>query len=290
MTQIISRPGHDFTPGVQAEPHVAAMFAKHVITMDRLRTMVPSVFATTARDDVSDRYRFVPTSHVVDILADHGFLPVRAEQSLVRREGGAAFAMHMLRFRHRDFLTMAKVGDELPELVLRNSHDRSCAYQFTVGVFRLVCSNGAVCAVGDFGSFAVKHVGGPDFDKQIIDTTFRVVEETPKVMETVNAWKGIELTSPQRHAFAAAALELKENKPIQPAQLLTPKRQEDRKGDLWTTSQVIQEHLMRGGDRGRGSTGRRVTTRPIKSVNEDVKTNKALWRLTEEMARLVGAN
>lgn len=288
MTTMISRPGHDFTPGAAAEPHVAAMFAKGVLSRDELRRKVPSVFAASARDDVSAKYRFVPTIEIVDVLADQGFFPVRAEQTLVRREGGAAFATHMLRFRHADFLTMAKVGDELPELVLKNSHDRSCAVQLHLGIFRLVCSNGAVCSIGDMGGFSVKHVGGPDFSKGVIDATFQVVDQTPAVLNKIEAWKGIELTSPQKHAFAKAALELKENKPILPGQLLAPKRMEDRKGDLWTTSQVIQEHLMRGGDRGRNATGRRTTTRPIKSVNEDMRTNKALWRLTEEMAKLVG--
>jgi hypothetical protein len=283
MTTILSRPGHSFVNGT---PAVRPNTTK-TLTMDDLHRLVPSVFAVAAREDVSSRYRFVPTSHVVDILADQGFLPVRAEQSLVRGEDKRNFAMHMLRFRHRDFLGMAAVGDEIPEVVLKNSHDRSCAYQFMVGLFRLVCSNGAVCSIGDYGSFSVKHVGGSEFDKQIIDTTCRVVDEIPQVMETVNRWKQIELTSPQKHAFAAAALELKETKPILPAQLLTPRRQEDRKSDLWTVSQVMQEHLLKGGDRGKGTTGRRTTTRPIKSVDADIKTNKALWRLTTEMAKLV---
>lgn len=35
-----------------------------------------------------------------------------------------------------------------------------------------------------------------------------------------------------------------------------------------------------------GSTGRRATTRPVTGVDGDVKTNKALWRLAEEMAKL----
>ncbi len=35
----------------------------------QLRNMAPSVFATAPYTAVSDRYRFVPTSEVVDLLA-----------------------------------------------------------------------------------------------------------------------------------------------------------------------------------------------------------------------------
>jgi hypothetical protein len=44
------------------------------------------------------------------------------------------------------------------------------------------------------------------------------------------------LTPAQREAFASAALELKDNRAITPAQLLAPCRHEDRRNDLWTTA------------------------------------------------------
>jgi len=43
---------------------------------------------------------------------------------------------------------------------------------------------------------------------------------------------------------------------------------------------------LRGGDRGRAATGRRTTTRPVKSVGEDLRLNRALWTLTERLAGL----
>jgi hypothetical protein len=50
---------------------------------------------------------------------------------------------------------------------------------------------------------------------------------------------------------------------------------------------VVQEHLLRGGDKGRAATGRRITTRPVKSVGEDIRLNRALWTLTEKLAEAV---
>jgi hypothetical protein len=254
---------------------------------DQLRRSVPSVFATSPWGAMSGRYRMVPTIDVVGTLRDKGFLPVRAEQSRTRVPGKGEFTCHMLRFRHADYLTPLAVGAEIPELVLVNSHDGTSAYKFLAGIFRLVCSNGMIVQSSDHGSISVRHSGGSDFRDRVIDATFRIMDDAPRTLARIDAWKAIELTSPQREAFAAAALELKDTRAVTPAQLLAPRRAEDRKTDLWTTASVVQEHLLRGGDRGRAATGRRTTTRPVKGVGEDLRLNRALWMLTEKLAEIV---
>jgi hypothetical protein len=78
--------------------------------------------------------------------------------------------------------------------------------------------------------------------------------------------------------------------PIRPEQLLLEHRYDDKGKDLWTTFNVVQENIMKGGLRGRKRDAngrmRNTTTRPVKSIDRDVKLNKALWVLTEEMSRL----
>ena len=241
---------------------------------------------------MSHRYKMVPTAEVVDILRDRGFHPVRAQQSRSRIPGKADFTRHIVRFRHEDYLRPAQVGEELPELVLTNSHDGTAAYRFNSGIFRLVCMNGLVVASADFGGISVKHSGGLDFNSRVIDATYRIIEDTPKTLATIEEWKGISLTRPQQIAFAEAATELKPSAAIQPMQLLTSKRREDDtdaegRRDLWRTLNVVQEHATQGGIRGRAVTGRRTTTRPIKSVEADIRTNRALWMLATKMAELV---
>jgi hypothetical protein len=55
---------------------------------------------------------------------------------------------------------------------------------------------------------------------------------------------------------------------------------------LWTTFNVVQEHVVRGGDRYFGyEDGRGVIhgkTRPVGSLSEGQKLNKALWSLAGE--------
>jgi hypothetical protein len=72
---------------------------------------------------------------------------------------------------------------------------------------------------------------------------------------------------------------------ITAGQLLLPRRAADASDDLWSTYNVIQENLMRGNQRGRShsKTQRRVRTRPVQSVDTDIRLNRALWTLAQHM-------
>lgn len=73
---------------------------------------------------------------------------------------------------------------------------------------------------------------------------------------------------------------------LSPEKLLTPVRYGDAATDLWTTFNVVQEHLVRGGDRYLAYTDgmgiRRNRTRPVASLTEGQRINKALWTLAGE--------
>jgi hypothetical protein len=71
--------------------------------------------------------------------------------------------------------------------------------------------------------------------------------------------------------------------------LLRPRRQADRSNDLWSTFNVTQEHLLRGGDQYRhvSEATRRVSYRQtgeVRSIDETSKLNRALWTLAQGMA------
>ena len=75
--------------------------------------------------------------------------------------------------------------------------------------------------------------------------------------------------------------------------MLTVRRSVDRSDDLWTTTNVIQENVIRGGlsawGRDANNRPRRVTTREVRGIDQDVKLNRALWVLGERMAQLKAA-
>lgn len=122
------------------------------LSRDDLRTLTPSVFASTPWQGMSQSYRFIPTADVLDMMAEQGLRVTSARQSRSRIEGKAPFTRHMLRLRHDSFLD---AREEVPEVVLVNSHDRTSAYRVFSGVFRLVCENGMIVQSADFGSFSI---------------------------------------------------------------------------------------------------------------------------------------
>ena len=259
------------------------------LTEAQLRHYAPSIFATGAHGAVSERYQFIATTALIDGLADEGWLPVYAAETRVRRPDKHGFAKHLLRFRRLDE-AFPMVGDSFPEIVLVNSHDRSCAYRLHAGLFRLVCSNGMIIADADMGQVRRRHSG--DAVDDVIEGTYAIVESLPRIAHQVAEFSAIALAPREQEAFAEAARALRWDQgaaPVTPAQLIQARRPEDDKDDLWTTYQRIQENLFKGGLQGRARSGRRTTTRAIQSVDANVSLNKALWLLTERLAELKGA-
>jgi hypothetical protein len=261
--------------------------------MDSIRSIAPSVFADQPHESRSSRYTYIPTSTVVEGLMANDFLPVRATQSSSRIEGKSEFTKHMLRFRHASAQDVA-VGDSVPELVVINSHDGTSAYKLMGGIFRLVCLNGMVVADSMCGSISVRHTGNVVDD--VIEGSFSVMQGVTRALDVSQDWQALRLSAPEQQVFAEAAHELrfadsdgKIDTPIQAAQMLRARRNEDRADDLWHTFNRVQENAIRGGlsaHAGREHDYRRVTTRPVKGIDQDVRLNRALWTLAEKMAQL----
>ena len=266
------------------------------LTMDQLRSAVPSAFALDKHDSRSQRYTYIPTVNVIEGLMGEGFQPFKAIQGKSRVEGKQEFTKHLIRFRHQS-QTLATVGDSAPEVILINSHDGTSSYKLIAGIFRMVCSNGLIVADSTVGSLSVPHKG--DIVSQVIEGSFEIIGNSNRALETTREWQNLQLTAGEQNAFAEAAHELRfadaegeVTTPIQAAQLLNPRRNADNGNDLWRTFNRVQENVIRGGLHGMGRDAnnrlRRVTTREVRGIDQDVKLNRAMWMLTEKMAELKG--
>jgi hypothetical protein len=256
--------------------------SNHPLTDDQILRAAPSVFAESAHESRSRRYTYIPTIEVVNGLRREGFQPFMACQAKTRVEGKEAFTKHLIRFRHASQIA----GAEANEIILVNSHDGTSSYQMLAGCFRFVCQNGLIC--GDtVEDFRVRHSG--DVVGNVIEGAFRVLNEFEQVDASKDTMKQIELKPEHQQIFARAALQLRydeDEAPIQPEQLNITRRMDDRGADLWRTFNRVQENMMRGGLRGRNANGGRMSTREVKGVSENVRLNRALWTLAEEMAKL----
>ena len=53
---------------------------------------------------------------------------------------------------------------------------------------------------------------------------------------------------------------------------------------MWTTFNVVQENLIRGGVKGFNTeTGRKNTTREVKSIDKNLAINSAVWTVAKVM-------
>lgn len=275
---------HDFTRGARVHNPAAAAFRP--LSESELRRAVPSAFAEQAASDVSGRYLFIPTFELIRRVSEQtGLVPVRAREQTVREPDHAGFARHEITFRLPDAGRAFVVGDTVAELRLTNSHNRSSAYHIDAGLWRFACSNGLLVSDAMLPGIRVRHTGGDETLRQVIEGTCTVIREVPQLHGKIETLAADTLTDAEQFAFARAATVARwgEAAPVRPAALLEARRPGDVGSDAWRTLNRVQENIMQGGQRGRAATGRRLRTRPVQSITEDQRINRALFVLMDAL-------
>lgn len=256
-----------------------------------LRKMCSLAFATAPTNPkVSQNYLHVNTKTVIDDLAKLGWLPVKAGQRKSRGKG-TIHSKHMVAFQHPDIVVKGKNGDDAyPRIILQNSHDGFHCFKFSVGIYRLVCSNGLVIADEKFGDFSIRHQGYTfeELSNFIRDT----IANLPGRVEIMNKMKERILSFEEKVKFAMDALMIRSG--VTPnseeaskiiydeetlKEVIEPTRDADKGEDLWLTLNIIQEKMTKGGFHA-GLAGAKVRkVRSIKSFEKDLHINKELFKL-----------
>lgn len=253
------------------------------LTVDELAHYVPSVFSEDKHASRSERYTYIPTISLLDKLREEGFVPFFACQTRVRDLDKREHTKHMLRLRRSGQI----LQKEVQEIVLLNSHDGSSSYQMIPGWFRQIYSNGLVCGQS-FGEVRVPHKG--DVAEKVIEGAYEVLGIFDRIEEQREGMQALTLSPAHQHALAHAALTYRygeEHHPVTESQILMPRRWEDKKDDLWTTFQRVQENLIKGGLNGRNTQGKQARTRAINGIDGDIKLNRALWVMAEQLKQAV---
>ena len=258
---------------------------------EALKEVCPLAFAKEATNpDVSGKYLFVNTETIIDDLDKLGWKPVQASQRASRGKS-TIFSKHMIAFQNPDLKIKGKDGDDsFPRIIMTNSHDGMQAFKFSVGIFRLVCSNGLVVADEQFSDFKIKHKGYTF--SELRGVVNQAVADLPNKVEVLNQMKQRVLTQDEKNKLALDAMLVRAG--IVPGSekakkfnyddetiidILDPKRDEDKGDDLWRVFNVVQEKITQG-DFHAALTGAKVRkVRKIKSFEKDLKVNKELFKL-----------
>jgi hypothetical protein len=261
------------------------------LDLDTIRAHAPAIFAEEPHSSRSERFVHIPTHEMLGALMKEGFRVTGVSVGGSKDAEKRAFTKHMIRLRREN--NVKSVGDTFPEVVLKNAHDGTSQYHLMMGLFRLVCLNGLVVSESLFGDVKVPHRSNA-IDK-VIEGSYEVLQHSDEVIDQVEQMKAIELNVDEKRAFAKAAIQLRFDEvpaDLWPLQVLNPRRRADNLDDLWTVYNRAQENLIKGGlnytatEKDNPGVRRHMSTRAVQSVDGDIKLNRALWTLAEEMKAL----
>ena len=251
------------------------------MNIQTLEKVVPAAFAEEPANHVSDRYSFISSRDIISRLEDRGFVPVKAHQST--RVWDQRHTTHMITFEDPKFGHF-DVGDVAPQIILFNNHAAARRATLRAGLWRKVCSNGLVISAGQFqAEFSYIHKDGNafNFDEEFM----RVINQLEHITDDLHKWMNIKLNFVQQQDFASKAVLVKNqndpywSKHFDAHEFLARRRDDDRKDDLWTVFNVVQENIIKGGVQGPNRI-----TKPITQVTEVQRINEALWQLAVDTA------
>jgi hypothetical protein len=150
----------------------------------------------------------------------------------------------------------------------------------------MICENGLVVSTQEFNNINIRHMGY-DFN-ELQSTIKNIIDQLPLTVETMNKMKQVELEEAQMIEFAKQAINTRFNKDdvtVDINALLEPVREEDKKNDLWTIFNRVQERLVNGTFLYNTNNKTRKA-RPIKNFQQDIKLNQELYSLALEYTHI----
>lgn len=242
-------------------------------SLENIKTIAPSVFTTEKASHLSDKYVQTPTSRVVEDLMNLGWEVTKVQEVKSRKYKG--FQKHLVVFRNPEIMIKGENGDDsFPQILLTNSHDGKAAFNFRVGIFRLVCSNGLVISDADFSNVSIRHINYTFESLQV--KINEIISKLPGLVNKINTFKAKTLTEVEMNDFATKASQLRTKKRVNIMDVLTATRSEDQGNDLWVVFNRVQEKILGG---SYTSGGRKA--RSVKNFQKDIQLNEQLFELAE---------
>ena len=257
------------------------------LTKDQIKDKAPSVFTESGAPTTSDKYTHISTERLIDDMSALGWGVVDATQVKARKRVG--YQKHLLVFRNDELTITGQDGDDVfPQILLSNSHDGSSTFQFTAGLFRMVCSNGLVLSTETFGDLKIRHMG---YDMEELQRVVsEIVDKLPLTVESMNQLKQSQISQEKQQQFALEALGLRFNQDgmefdeSNAEELLAVERKEDEGDNVWEVFNRVQEKLLDGGFMYRNTKGKVRKARKIKNFQQDIKLNQQLFDLALQYA------
>lgn len=239
------------------------------------------IYATAPASTVSRRYNFISTAEVINTFEGEGFEVSSVQYPKARKASKEGFNSHIVRMRpstYSRYLNGVTLTEEVPEVLIINSHDTTKAFRLGVGFFRFICSNGLI--VGDFlaDTGRVTHKGNAA--SSVLEYIDSFSANVHQKIQSITNMKNLVLSSSELEEFQIKASELVHPSLVNPHQLLHINRRDDMGNTLWKAFNVVQENAMKGSFQINGANSVRKA-RPIRDITRSVNLNTKLWSLAE---------
>ena len=244
--------------------------------------IAPSIFTMKPSNEVTEKYTHIPTEKVIDDMELLGWGVVDVKQVKARTAKTQGVQKHLVVFRNNDVVINGEDGDTVfPQIVMTNSHDGKNAFQFTAGLFRMICENGLVIATDEFEDLKMRHMGYTFEDLQVLIRG--MVEKLPLTVEAMNKMKNVELEEEQMFNLAKSFLDIRvegtqntyDNQAIE--DVLNVQRKADEGNMLWEVFNRIQENIIDGNFEYKTPSGKLRQARIIKNFKQDQDVNKKMF-------------
>ncbi len=250
----------------------------------------PSVFAKEPVSAASRHYKFIPTTQLIDDFKLLGWDVHRATQQ--KSHTDPTHTKHRVTFRSDAF---PPENGLYPELIMVNSHDRTTAFSFMLGLYNEATSSGLVVRDKVFESLRLRHMGYNFEDLRELTKT--IMDNMPNVMAAVYKMQTTNITSRECVDFAVngVATRFPEysdhgklnvgaiTKAIDILSLVVPDANEESTPTVWGVYSRIQEHVIKGGFKRIGTKDERVkSVRPITNIKLDIDVNRKLWEMASD--------
>ena len=252
------------------------------LSKKELSEIAPSIFTIKPANTVSDKYTHIPTERVIDDMELMGWKPVDAKEVKARTEDTRGVQKHLVIFRNDDVVINGEDGDTVfPQILITNSHDGKNAFQFTAGLFRMICENGLVIATDEFEDLKMRHMGYTFEDLQLLIRG--MVEKLPLTVEAMNKMKNVELEEEQMFNLAKSFLNIRvegtkntfDKQAIE--DVLESQRKKDEGNMLWEVFNRVQENIIEGNFEYKTPSGKLRQARVIKNFKQDQIVNKKMF-------------
>lgn len=263
-----------------------------VLTEEQIKRDCPQAFASAPSNHVSDKYVFVNTESVIKDMAELGWYPVAAKQRRARKGVKSRFSTHMVIFQNPDVQIKSEEDALAPSILLLNSHDGTSTFQFRMGIYRMVCSNGMVIPEEEYTAFRIRHIGYTF--NALREAMTKCVERISEKVQLINKMISTELSEEQQMEIALKALYIRTGLGATPVEapvysedtlqeVLKSTRKEDEGNNLWVVFNRVQEAVTRGGFRVQIEGKKARPLNKIKSFEKDLRVNEELFEMALEV-------